>query len=249
MTPVLQHILSWPALLIALLAFGFAPGIALRIIVLAFKRSDPRRQELLAELYNIPRHDRPFWVAEQLEVALSEGLLPRLVKMVKRWNLGHRISRWWRSFWHSKPEGSLATYFSSLALLGSGIYLYMLLPGISRYIALVPWFVLIETRAVLLQRYRKRRERTGKPVSTPWIDRAIFLTLTPVVYATTVYMLIHDIITLISGNLTPGYWIGAIICIGLLRHPWDEIRSIKWAQQQERKLALEQGNASHQRDF
>ena len=92
MTSVLEHILSWPALLTALFTFGFAPGCVLRIIVLAFKRSDPRRKELLAELYNIPRLDRPFWVVEQVEVALNEGLIPRLAKLIKRWNLGHRLA-------------------------------------------------------------------------------------------------------------------------------------------------------------
>ena len=133
MTPVLLHILSVPALLTALFTFGFAPGLVLRIIVLAFKRSDPRRQELLAELYNIPRIDRPFWVVEQVEVALSEGLIPRLVKLVKRWNLGYRLARWWRNFWHefwhAKSADTLGSYFASLALVGSGIYLYMLLPA------------------------------------------------------------------------------------------------------------------------
>ena len=173
MTPVLLHILSVPALLTALFTFGFAPGLVLRIIVLAFKRSDPRRQELLAELYNIPRIDRPFWVVEQVEVALSEGLIPRLVKLVKRWNLGYRLARWWRNFWHefwhAKSADTLGSYFASLALVGSGIYLYMLLPGISRYIALVSWFALLETRAAppsaLQEASRARRRAHTYPPS------------------------------------------------------------------------------------
>jgi len=66
--------LSWASLLMAMLVFGFAPGLVLRIIVLAFERDDPRRRELLAELYAVPRLERPLWVAEQLEVALSEGV-------------------------------------------------------------------------------------------------------------------------------------------------------------------------------
>jgi hypothetical protein len=72
-------IVSWPMLVLALLVFGFAPGIVLRLIVLAFKRSDPRRQELLGELHAVPRFERPFWVAEQLEIALFEGLRDRLL--------------------------------------------------------------------------------------------------------------------------------------------------------------------------
>jgi hypothetical protein len=49
----------------------------LRVIVLAFRRDDPRRRELLAELHAVPRIERPLWVAEQLEVAVFEGLWPR----------------------------------------------------------------------------------------------------------------------------------------------------------------------------
>ena len=74
MTSLILHVIGWPAFLLALLVFGFAPGALLRLIVLAFDRDDPRRQELLAELYAVSRIERPFWVAEQLEVALIEGL-------------------------------------------------------------------------------------------------------------------------------------------------------------------------------
>jgi len=68
---------SWPVLVTALLVFGFAPGAVLRMIVLLFPRDDPRRRELLGELHAVPRIERPFWVIEQLEVALFEGLRHR----------------------------------------------------------------------------------------------------------------------------------------------------------------------------
>jgi DNA-binding transcriptional MerR regulator len=71
---------SWPVLVTALLAFGFAPGAVLRLIVLLFPHDDPRRCELLGELYAVPRIERPFWVIEQLEVALLEGLRGRLAR-------------------------------------------------------------------------------------------------------------------------------------------------------------------------
>ena len=71
---------SWPMLGTALLAFGFAPGAVLRLIVLLFPRDDPRRQELLGELPAVPRIERPFWVIEQLEVGLFEGLRHRFVR-------------------------------------------------------------------------------------------------------------------------------------------------------------------------
>lgn len=84
--------LSWPTLLIALLIFGFAPGAVLRLIVLVFPRDDPRRKELLAEVYAVPRVERPFWVAQQLEVAIFEGLRDRIVwaatgRIIYRWHL------------------------------------------------------------------------------------------------------------------------------------------------------------------
>jgi len=89
---MLNAIVSWPALLIALLVFGFAPGAFLRVVVLAFHLDDPRRQELLAELHAVPRIERPFWVCEQLEVALFEGLGERLLwmatgRVIHRWHL------------------------------------------------------------------------------------------------------------------------------------------------------------------
>jgi hypothetical protein len=59
---------------VALLVFGFAPSAVLRLIVLAYERGDPCRRELLGELHAVPRIARPFWVAEQFEVALFEGL-------------------------------------------------------------------------------------------------------------------------------------------------------------------------------
>jgi hypothetical protein len=77
MTAVIFHALAWPTLGVAILVFGFAPGFVLRLLVLCYPRSNPRRRELLGELYAVPRIERPFWVAEQVEVALFEGLRDR----------------------------------------------------------------------------------------------------------------------------------------------------------------------------
>ncbi len=79
MAELMQAITSWPSLLLVIVVFGLAPGLCLRLIVLGYPPGDPRRAELIAELYAVPRIQRPLWVAEQLEVALFEGL-------------GHRIS-------------------------------------------------------------------------------------------------------------------------------------------------------------
>ena len=77
--------LAWPTLGAALLVFGLAPGIVLRLLLLIYPRGHPRRSELLAELYAVPMVLRPFWVAQQLEVALFEGL-------PSRWATRHRMS-------------------------------------------------------------------------------------------------------------------------------------------------------------
>ena len=84
MEGLITQVIAWPTLLATLLIFGFAPGVALRIIVLAFRRDDPRRTELVAELPHVPRIERPFWVCEQLEVALFEGLAGRVTALARK---------------------------------------------------------------------------------------------------------------------------------------------------------------------
>ncbi|HUC21323.1 MAG TPA: phospholipase D-like domain-containing protein [Streptosporangiaceae bacterium] len=84
MGSVITQVIAWPTLLVSLLIFGFAPSAVLRMIVLAFRRDDPRRTELLAELPHVPRIERPFWVCEQLEVALFEGLAGRVAALITR---------------------------------------------------------------------------------------------------------------------------------------------------------------------
>lgn len=58
----LRTVASWPSLLLVVVVFGFAPGLCLRLIVLAYPREDSRRDELIAELYAVPRIQRPLWV-------------------------------------------------------------------------------------------------------------------------------------------------------------------------------------------
>jgi hypothetical protein len=92
----LDAIVSWKTFVVSLLVFGFAPGAVLRLIVLAFRRDDPRRSEMLAELYRVPRLERPYWVFEQLEVALFEGVWERLLwagagRIYDRWHLNPAI--------------------------------------------------------------------------------------------------------------------------------------------------------------
>lgn len=72
---------------ISLLVFGLAPGLVLALIVRLIPDLD-RRAELQAELYAVQRWERPYWVLEQLEVAIRVGLFPRAM-----W-------RWSRHVWH-----------------------------------------------------------------------------------------------------------------------------------------------------
>jgi diguanylate cyclase (GGDEF)-like protein len=84
MAELLEVVAFWPSLVLAVIVFGFAPGFCLRLIVLAYPRSDPRRDELIAELYAVPSIQRSLWVAQQLEVALFEGLGHRVSVAIRR---------------------------------------------------------------------------------------------------------------------------------------------------------------------
>jgi hypothetical protein len=97
MSAVIVHVIAWRTLVCALLVWGFTPGAVLRLIVLLYRRDDPRRPELLSELYNVPRIERPFWVAEVFGVALFEGLGGRLAY----W----RTRRMVAAFFHVRLDG------------------------------------------------------------------------------------------------------------------------------------------------
>jgi hypothetical protein len=92
MLDLLDGLRAWHLLIVAVAVYGFFPGVVLRFILLAFRRSDPRRAEILAELRAVPRWERPFWVAEQAEVALFEGLLERIKARLKADRTGTAIS-------------------------------------------------------------------------------------------------------------------------------------------------------------
>jgi hypothetical protein len=71
-------VLDWHTLAFALLVLGFLPGFVLRQIVRIYPKDDPRRQELVAEMYAIRDWvERPLFVAQQFETALTEGIAAR----------------------------------------------------------------------------------------------------------------------------------------------------------------------------
>lgn len=121
----------WEPFLLFLLVFGVMPGVVLRIIVLAHPRDSGRRKELIAELYAVPRVQRPLWVAEQLELALTEGLVGRLasspdafahvtLRLVFRsqiilddlHELMGDLPRWYRPWWAARESISAIRYGS-----------------------------------------------------------------------------------------------------------------------------------------
>jgi hypothetical protein len=66
-----------------LLIFGFFPGLVLRLLVRLYPKGNPRRMELLGELYAKPQWRRPWFVAQQLETALSEGVPTRVAPLAR----------------------------------------------------------------------------------------------------------------------------------------------------------------------
>jgi hypothetical protein len=138
MDSLITQVIAWPTLLVCLLVFGFAPGAVLRVIVLAFRRDDPRRRELLAELPNVPRVERPFWVCEQLEVALFEGLAGRLAALISRMRRGRRRRS---SSGRPRGENAVSRYLgrrarartqAAFALAGAGIVVGALRAGLAQ---------------------------------------------------------------------------------------------------------------------
>ncbi|MDQ2709005.1 MAG: hypothetical protein M3Z25_15830 [Actinomycetota bacterium] len=124
-TELPDSLASWPTLMLAVLFYGFAPGFLLRLIVLFYEPDDPRRDELVAELYVVPRLKRPFWVAEQCETAIFDGLGPRIRfaltgRLILRWRLASGVKRNHRypeSFWIPSPKEKATIQPSSVVKL------------------------------------------------------------------------------------------------------------------------------------
>ncbi|MDR1431690.1 MAG: hypothetical protein LBI99_06180, partial [Propionibacteriaceae bacterium] len=89
MTEILALTSTWPLFAVAL-TFGLLPGVVTRVLALGFRKDDPRRQEMIAAVYAVPRWERPFWVLQQVECVFREGILERLLDAA-----GGRLFNWW----------------------------------------------------------------------------------------------------------------------------------------------------------
>jgi DNA-binding transcriptional MerR regulator len=80
---MMLELVVWP-LLMGLVLLGLLPGASLRLIVRIYPKGHPRRRELVAELYTIDYQKRLFFVAQNLELALFEGLPARWKRRRRR---------------------------------------------------------------------------------------------------------------------------------------------------------------------
>jgi len=74
MAELIEHIVSWPTFLCAVVVFSLVPGVVLYFAVILYPRDHPRRRKMVDDLATVPRWERPFWVTEQLVIAIFEGV-------------------------------------------------------------------------------------------------------------------------------------------------------------------------------
>lgn len=120
--PVLGYALIVFAILLAL--FGFLPGALNRLFAMAYPKDDPRRAEMIAELYAVPRWEQPWWVFQQGERALFEGLplTLRTQARVRRqapiewsWTLDGSGRFTVAMYWYKRRAGSTADQIRDIA--------------------------------------------------------------------------------------------------------------------------------------
>jgi DNA-binding transcriptional MerR regulator len=80
---IIPSSIPWGSFVALLLVFGVFPGLILRLLVRLYPKGNPRRVELFGQLYAVPRWERPWFVAEQFETALSEGLPSRVAPLAR----------------------------------------------------------------------------------------------------------------------------------------------------------------------
>jgi hypothetical protein len=122
MAELFEAIASWRSLLLVFVVFGFAPGFLLRLLVKIYPKNDPRRQELVAQLYTPGRLERVLFVGEQFETVLFEGVPARGRA------LGQHIRRAGRRFFAGIPR-TLKAKATLRFLLGVVSWLLVIILG------------------------------------------------------------------------------------------------------------------------
>lgn len=92
-TVLLEHLGNPKVYFLALLVFGLLPGMVTRLLAHLYPEGDPRRAEMIGELYAVPRWNRPMWVCEQIETAAFEGFGARRARR-RRLRLRRNYQRW-----------------------------------------------------------------------------------------------------------------------------------------------------------
>lgn len=82
--------------------FGLLPGVVTRLLARIYPTFDPRRLEMIAELYAVPRWDQPWWVAQQTERALHEGISARVKE---RRTARSRVRFTYSAIWYPADAG------------------------------------------------------------------------------------------------------------------------------------------------
>lgn len=94
---------------------GLVPVLAMKLVVRLYPRADPRRAELLAELFTVSFHDRLSWVFQCVGLGMTEGL-------PSRWRL------WQGDLQRRRTSAFTATSSRALDVLFATVILFTILP-------------------------------------------------------------------------------------------------------------------------
>jgi hypothetical protein len=188
----------------------------------------------MAEVYGVPRIERPFWVAQQVEVAAFDGLARRIRAGMRQHQIGakikRRVRRKFHGVWNERPECGFAELTLQWSVMGISASAMVYLPITPR-----SWVALaIEITAALaffvIGQFARRRNRSRTPSARVRLQRAevIFIALAaPIAYCLACFSVVHDIMGLSTGNLSHGYWIGLCVSLYSLTIPAELVREMK----------------------
>jgi hypothetical protein len=139
----LAHGGAWPvivmltglALLVAIVVVAVAPGPALRVILIAYPKGHPRRRELLGEVHAMGQFERPFFVFEQIELAIGEGVSLRRAARRKKTQAQGAADGW------DRDQAEFLTFVSARRIHRTRRFVGLL--GIFAIMALAFWLTLL----------------------------------------------------------------------------------------------------------